>query len=166
LAAAGKPDVAISAIPGELVAHRVLTLPFKDARKLKQVVGFALEEHLPFPTDEATTAFTRTGEDEEGTVVFAAVVRKSDLKDHLELLARAGLDPKIVTLGALALAKLLTRASAAGSNGNGDSPGAHLVMSIDQARTSLVLLDPSGAPRAMRTLAAGLEVNGHAGLSP
>ena len=166
LAAAGKPDVAISAIPGELVAHRVLTLPFKDARKLKQVVGFALEEHLPFPTDEATTAFTRTGEDEEGTVVFAAVLRKSDLKDHLELLAKAGLDPKIVTLGALALAKLLTRASAAGSNGNGHGPSAHLVMSIDQARTSLVLLDPTGAPRAMRTLAAGLEANGHAGLSP
>ncbi len=164
LADAGKPNVAISAIPGELVAHRVLTLPFKDAHKLKQVVGFALEEHLPFPIDEAITAFTRTGQDEEGTLVFAAVVRKNDLKDHLELLAKAGLDPKTVTLGALALAKLLTRASDGERNGSG--PGAHLVVSIDQARTSLVLLDPSGAPRAMRTLTAGLEVNGHVGLSP
>ena len=163
LAAAGKPDVAISAIPGELVAHRVLTLPFKDARKLKQVVGFALEEHLPFPIDDAVATFIRIGQDEEGTQVLAAVVRKNDLQDHLALLARAGLDPKVVTLGPLALARLLTRAST--GERNGDGPSAHLVLNIDQARTSLVLLDPSGAPRALRTLPAGLQLNGHAGLS-
>jgi general secretion pathway protein L len=164
LAEAGKPDVVISGLPGELVAHRVLTLPFKDERKLRQVVGFALEEHLPFPIDEAVTTFTRIGQDAEGTLVFAAVARKSDLQGHLDLLGRAGLDPKIVTLGALALSKLLTRASEPVRNGH--APSAHLVLNIDQARTSLVLLDPSGAPRAMRTLSAGLETNGHASLSP
>src|SRR5579884_43234 len=44
----GPPDLVISAIPGELVAKRLLNLPFTDRRKLDQAVPFALEEHLPF----------------------------------------------------------------------------------------------------------------------
>src|SRR5260370_14958432 len=57
LKAAGKPDIVISALPGEFVAKRLLTLPFSDNRRLQQVVPFALEEHLPFPVDDAAVAF-------------------------------------------------------------------------------------------------------------
>ncbi len=158
VAAAGKPDILISAIPGELVAHRMLTLPFKDARKLRQVVPFALEEHLPFPVDDGVSTFARIGQDADGTIVFAAIVRKSELRAHLDLLGKAGLDPKTVTLGALALARLLSRASEVERNGRG--PCANLLLDIDQARTSLVLLDSTGAPRAMRMLPAGLQADG------
>lgn len=165
VAEAGKPDIVISALPGELVAHRVLTLPFKDARKLHQVVPFALEEHLPFPVDDAVTAFTRIGQDEEGTLVLAAVARKNDLRSHLDLLGKAGLDPKSVTLGTLALAGLFARACADGAR-NGRGSGTHLVLNIDQAHTSMVLLDPNGAPRAMRTVLAGLEPDNGAFLPP
>ena len=45
---AGEPDIILSALPGELVVKRMLSLPFKDQRRLTQVVPFALEEHLPF----------------------------------------------------------------------------------------------------------------------
>jgi len=76
VAEAGHPDIVISALPGELVANRVLSLPFKEDRKLRQVVPFALEEHLPFPVDDAVATFTRIGQDSEGTIVLAAVVRK------------------------------------------------------------------------------------------
>jgi general secretion pathway protein L len=151
---AGKPDIVVSALPGETVAHRVLTLPFKDARKLRQVVPFALEEHLPFPVDDAISVFTKIGQEDDNTAVFAAVVRKADLQQHLDLLGKAGIDPKCVTLGALALARLLARAC---GGGNGHAAAAHLILSIDHARTSMVLLDAHGAPRAIRTLSAGLE---------
>jgi Tfp pilus assembly PilM family ATPase len=57
LRAAGTPDMVISALPGEFVAKRLLTLPFNDNRRLQQVVPFALEEHLPFPVDDAAVAF-------------------------------------------------------------------------------------------------------------
>ncbi len=164
VAEAGHPDIVISALPGELVANRVLSLPFKEDRKLRQVVPFALEEHLPFPVDDAVATFTRIGQDSEGTIVLAAVVRKEDLRAHLELVGKAGLDPKRVTLAPLALACLLVRARAESErNGHGT---ARLVIDIDRNRTSLVLLDPSGAPRAMRTVVAGLEANGHASLPP
>jgi general secretion pathway protein L len=156
--AAGHPDVLVSALPGEFVAKRLLTLPFSDRRRLAQVVPFALEEHLPFPVDDAAVAFARVGREDGKTLVIAAFARKDDLKSHLELLSRAGLNPKTVTLGTLALAGLLARAR----NGSG---GAHLVVDIDHGCTSMVLIDAQGTPRAVRTVGRGIHPqNGNAAL--
>ncbi|MGH7836432.1 MAG: type II secretion system protein GspL, partial [Candidatus Binataceae bacterium] len=149
VAAAGRPDITISALPGEFVAKRLLTLPFSDHRRLKQVVPFALEEHLPFAVDDAAVAFARVGREDASSLVIAAFARKAELRRHLEVLGSAGLDPKIVTLSTQALAGLLARAR----NGRG---GAHLVLEIDDASTSMVLIDEAGTPRAMRTVGRGL----------
>jgi type II secretory pathway component PulL len=149
LAEAGKPDLVLSALPGELVIKRLLALPFKDHRRLNQVVPFALEEHLPVGVDDAAVAFVRLGSEGAKTLVMAALVRKQDLRRHLELLARAGLDPKTVTLSAFALASLLARAR------NGHA-GGHLLLDLDHGSTSIVVLDAAGTPRAIRTVAAEL----------
>src|SRR6185437_8745084 len=146
---AGKPDFVVSALPGELVVKRMLSLPFKDQRRLTQTVPFALEEHLPVGVDESVVAFTRVGQEEDKTLVMAAMVRKDDLRRHLELLARAGINPTTVTLSALALAALLARVR----NGHG---GAHLLVDLDHTSTSMVLLDDRGMPRAIRTVLAEL----------
>ena len=155
VAPAGRCDVVISSLPGEYVAKRLLALPFTDRRRLQQVVAFALEEHLPFAVDDAVVAFARVGRESSNTLVVAAAVRRDIVREHLELLSRAGIDPKIVTLSALALAEMLTRAR------NGNS-GAHLVIDIENACTSIVLVDSEGTPRAMRTVGHGLDfhVNG------
>jgi type II secretion system protein L len=151
---AGKPDFVVSALPGELVVKRMLSLPFKDQRRLAQTVPFALEEHLPVGVDESVVAFTRVGQEDDKTLVMAAMVRKDDLRSHLELLARAGINPTAVTLSALALAALLARVR----NGHG---GTYLLVDLDQGSTSMVLLDQAGMPRAIRTVVAELApVNG------
>ena len=106
---AGQPDIVISALPADRAVKRLLELPFKDARRLHQVVPFALEEHLPFPVDNSTVAFTRVGREGDHTLVMAAMVRKTDLQHHIDLLQKAGLDPKTVTLAPLALAAMFTR---------------------------------------------------------
>ena len=142
---AGKPDFVLSAMPGELVVKRMLQLPFKDQRRLTQTVPFALEEHLPVGVDDSVVAFTRVGQEDDKTLVMAAMVRKDDLRRHLELLARAGINPTTVTLSALALAALLARVR----NGHG---GSHLLVDLDQGSTSMVLLDQTGMPRAIRTV--------------
>src|SRR5258708_25342193 len=150
LAEAGQPDIVISALPSDRVAKRLLELPFKDARRLHQVVPFALEEHLPFPVDNAAVAFSRFGQEGDHTLVMAAMVRKIDLQHHLDLLAKAGLDPKTVTLAPLALAAMFTRAR------NGAKPIAHLVVEGDEVSTSVVLVDLEGTPRALRSMRGGL----------
>jgi hypothetical protein len=149
---AGQPDIVISALPAERAVKRLLELPFKDARRLHQVVPFALEEHLPFPVDNGAVAFTRVGREGDHTLVMAAMVRKIDLQNHIDLLQKAGLDPKTVTLAPLALAAMFTRSR----NGNGAKPMAHLVVEGDESSTSVVLVDLGGTPRALRSIAGGL----------
>lgn len=156
---AGKPDVVLSALPGEFVAKRILALPFGDNRRLRQTVPFALEEHLPLPVDDAVVAFARVGQQDSETLVFAAFAAKSDLAEHLNLLAKVGLDPKIVTLSALALARLLALLR------NGRAR-AHLLLDIEHDHTSVVLLDSNGTPRAVRTVGAHLEPNPQGQLPP
>jgi type II secretory pathway component PulL len=150
VAQAGKPDILISALPGELIAKRLLELPFGDSRRLHQVVPFALEEHLPFPVDGAMVTYSRVGTEGDKTLVIAAFARKLEVQQHLELLAKAGLDPKVVTLAPFALAAMIGRAR------NGTGPRAHLVLDGGQAATSMVLLGPNGRPHAMRTVRGGL----------
>ena len=147
LAKTGVPDVVASSLGSEFVVKRLLELPFSDVRKLHQVVPFALEEHLPFPVDDAVVAFTRVGIEGDSTLVVAALARKKELKGHLDLLARVGLDPRTVTLSELAIARLLSRSQTASTN-------AHLLMDIEPTSTSMVLLDSEGTPRAIRTVNA------------
>jgi hypothetical protein len=147
---AGQPDIVISALPADRIAKRLLELPFKDARRLHQVVPFALEEHLPFPVDNAVVAFSRVGREGDNTLIMAGMVRKTDLQHHLDLLQKAGLDPKTVTIAPLALAAMFTRAQ------NGAKPMAHLVIEGDESSTSAVLVDLGGTPRALRSISGGL----------
>jgi type II secretory pathway component PulL len=159
---AGQPDIVISALPADRVVKRILELPFKDARRLHQVVPFALEEHLPFPVDNGVVAFARVGREGDHTLVIAAMVRKTDLQQHLDLLQKAGLDPRTVTLAPLALAAMFTRAK----NGNGAKPMAHLVVEGDESSTSVVLVDLAGTPRAMRSMAGGLMMSDGSPVAP
>ncbi len=150
VAETGQPDIVISALPADRVAKRLLELPFKDARRLHQVVPFALEEHLPFPVDNGVVAFTRVGREGDHTLVMAAMAPKAEVQRHLDLLRKAGLDPKTVTLAPLALAAMFTRAQ------NGTKPMAHLVVEGDESSTSMVLVDFGGTPRALRSMPGGL----------
>jgi Type II secretion system (T2SS), protein L len=151
LSQTGIPDLVVSALPGELVAKRLLDLPFTDRRKLDQAVPFALEEHLPFAIEEAVVAYISLMHHEKNSLVLAALVRRDDLRAHLDLLAEVGLDPKTVTLSSLAMSALINRAR------NGTGPASHLLVEFEQRRTSVVLLDNGGVPRALRTLPVGLD---------
>jgi len=129
LARTGKPDVVTTSIASDFVVKRLLELPFNDLRKLHQVVPFALEEHLPFPIDDAAVAFVRVGADGDSTLVIAALARKVDMRRHLDLLAKVGIDPRIVTLSELAIARLLARSPSTATS-------AHLLMDIEPTSTS------------------------------
>jgi type II secretion system protein L len=153
----GSVDITVSAIPGELVAKRLLSLPFKNRRQLEQAVPFAMEEHLPFAVDEGIVGLMPFERREAGTLVMACFVRRKDLRAHLNTLGAAGLDPKLVTVSALALPALFAPASGEGS-------GARLVLEVGQWSASMVLLDKDGVARTFRVVTAGsLSANGAGG---
>lgn len=101
-------DTILSALPGDRVTWRQLYLPFRDRKRLTQTVPFELESNVPFGLDEAIIDFQVLNRDRGGTTVLAAMVPKSVLERHLELLQKAGIDPKVVDLGPLSVLNTLS----------------------------------------------------------
>jgi len=97
----------LSALPGDLVTWRTFFVPFRDRRRLDQTVPFELEAEVPFGLDEVIVDYHALHRDKNGTIVLAAMVQRTDLEQHLGLLAEAGIDPKIVDLAPLATLNVL-----------------------------------------------------------
>src|SRR5512140_1183285 len=64
-------DEVVSALPGDVVTHRILTLPFHDRKRLDQTVPFELETQLPFELEDALVDYQVLGRDGETATVLA-----------------------------------------------------------------------------------------------
>jgi general secretion pathway protein L len=145
-------DEVISALPGDVVTHRVLTLPFHDRKRLDQTVPFELETQLPFELDEAVVDYQVLGRDGESAIVLAALAPKAAVRAHLAALAAAGMDPRVVDLAPLAAVNVLRLAEAART-------GPVAFVTLDHDRASVAILG-DGRLRGLRALSRGAGVNG------
>jgi type IV pilus assembly protein PilM len=92
-----KPAQVVSAIPAHATFVRNLHLPFRDLRKIREVLQFELEPHIPYPVEEVIVDFAKVRETEAGGCeVLAVAVPKEALAAHLQIFALAGLVPEIV----------------------------------------------------------------------
>lgn len=101
-------DTVLATIPGEMASQRMLSLPFRDKKKLSQTVPFELEAQVPFGLDDVVVDYHILARERTGSTLLAAMVQKSDLQRHLDTLAEVGIDPKIVDFGPLCGLNLLT----------------------------------------------------------
>ena len=102
-AAPGAQPVALG-VPVQAVSARAVTLPFTQREKLDAVLPSELEGQLPFELDEVVVAASLVSQAEGRSRLLAAAVPKTTLRARLEEAARAGLDPRVVTVDAEALA--------------------------------------------------------------
>ena len=139
VAEAGQPDIVISALPRTALPNNCLNCLSKMRAGCIRRSPSHSKNICPSRWTTPRLPFARAGRNGDSTLVMAAMVRKTDLQHHLDLLQKAGLDPKTVTLAPLALAAMYTR----DHNGaaNGAKPTAHLVVEGDEASTSVVLVD-------------------------
>lgn len=100
-------DTVLSALPGNAAAFRTLDLPFRDRRRLEQTVPFELESQVPFSVEEAVIDFQVLATSADGARVFAALVPKPRIEEHLGVLSEAGFDPAIVDFAPLATLNVL-----------------------------------------------------------
>jgi len=145
-------DEVVSALPGDAVTHRLLTLPFADRKRLDQTVPFELESQLPFELDDAVIDYQVLGREGEGAVVLAAFAPKAAVREHLEALAAAGLDPRALDLAPLAAVNLLRLA-------NGGDGGPRALVALDHDRATVAVLE-DGRLRGLRALSHGAGSNG------
>lgn len=142
----------LSCLPGDAILYRFLTLPFTRQRQLSQVVPFELDSYLPVAQEEVVIDFQVIGRTSTGTTVLAVAVPKPVLREHIELLQAAGLDPAVVGLAPLAPLSLLRLAQQG-------QAGSVVVLDIGEQHSAVVLLR-DGAVGGFRTLSLGLSREG------
>jgi general secretion pathway protein L len=146
-------DMAVVALPGVSAAH-VLTLPFTDARRIEQTVGFEVESQLPFDLAEAAWDWQPLRSHEGQTDLLVTVVRKEELAALLAGLAGAGVDPRAVVPSGPAYASLFaTGVVAGGLAGEVGPQDAEAVLDVAAGRASLCVV-AGGACEAARTFQA------------
>jgi len=95
--------VAIS-VPVHALSSRPVTLPFTLRSKLEAVLPSELEGQIPFELDDVVIDFFTMAQEADRSRVLAVALPKSTLRPRLDELARAGIDPRMVTVDAVALA--------------------------------------------------------------
>jgi general secretion pathway protein L len=101
-------DICITAIPGEEASYRILQMPFKDTKKIRQTLPFEVEQMLPFPIEDMVIDFTinyRSGQSE----ILAVSVKKSFISKYLERLNSHGIDPDILDIRGVPVVSWLLR---------------------------------------------------------
>lgn len=98
-------EVRIS-IAGESVAARHLSFPKMSKEETKKAISYELEDHIPFKPEEVYLDFQILGPDPNSSNrmrVFLVASKKDFLDSRVELIRKAGLEPCIVTMDALAM---------------------------------------------------------------
>ncbi len=90
----------VLAIPGRFFSQRVLTLPFADRKRVEKALPFEVEDIIPFDLEDVVLDHLVLGSagvgKESETQVLCMMLPKAVLRQHLDLLAGAGIDPQAV----------------------------------------------------------------------
>lgn len=100
----------VISISPELISYRNLQVPFKDRKKIRQILPFELEPTLPYPIEEVIHDF-QTVRQTDTTDILVSVVKTARLKTLLDVLKENNIEPRIVTPGGLSTALCLSRFS-------------------------------------------------------
>jgi general secretion pathway protein L len=97
----GSPRVVLC-LPPALFAQRSVSLPFKDLRKVRQVLSAHLQGEIALPVEELVLEVLPAGEGH----FLALWARKSDISAAIAQFREAGIEPQVVTSLPFALAQL------------------------------------------------------------
>jgi len=140
--------VCVVSLPPDRASFRNLQVPFKQAKKIRQILPFELEPSLPFPVEEVVIDFhpIRNESVAEATDLIAAAYETSSMRFYLDQLATHRIEPRMVTVGAYAAAICLCRL--------GNIPANSLLVDVgEDSSTMFVLAD--GQLRLVRSIPAG-----------
>lgn len=95
-------------LPLSMLSVRNLTVPFKDVKKIAQILPFELEEQLLAPIDSLVTDFSVAKTTDDGALVVAFALARDTLQDMLAAM-RDCLDPDVVTPAMVPLVAQIVR---------------------------------------------------------
>jgi general secretion pathway protein L len=106
LAAVGAVDQIITSLPGSVGASAALELPFSDAAKIDQILGFQLDEISPFEIEDLLYDYQYIDAKKDAARLLVGSAPRAEVAGFLAELQEAQVDPRILTLEGLAYAHL------------------------------------------------------------
>jgi len=138
-------DHVVCAISGDRVTHRRLEFPFRDRKRLRAAVPFAVEGEIPLPLDSVFIDWELVGGDRGRAELATTVVQRQEVVRLLEDLSLWGCDPRIVEAEGLALANLASVF---------DLPGTRLIADLGHRKSVFCLL-VEGRPCTIQAFGLG-----------
>ncbi|MEZ4567967.1 MAG: hypothetical protein R2860_13770, partial [Desulfobacterales bacterium] len=96
----------IVSVPPKFISYRNFQVPFKDRKKIRQVLPFELEPVLPFAVDDLIIDF-QIIHPAEKTDILVSVAQRDEIHSILAALRQFGLEPYMLTPGGLSTAACL-----------------------------------------------------------
>ena len=106
-----KGCICVASFPADLATYRNIKIPFKDKKKIIQILPYELEPTLPFPVENLAIDFhtINISENSDHTDLIAAGIEKTAVENYIDTLASFKIEPEIITISgyykALCLAK-------------------------------------------------------------
>ena len=95
-------ETLMCALPPDVSSTAILDFPFDNPKKIQQVLAFQLDEVIPFDVEDCVFDYQIAERSEEGGCkVLVAYVKRDVFARFLEALSTVGIDPKVVSIGAL-----------------------------------------------------------------
>lgn len=100
-------DTIFVTLPAAQGVLRNLNLPFRDSRRIRQILTYTLDEHMPFEPDEVLTDFqVLEASTADVTPILAAAVSQDLMANTLEMLNKIDLEPLNIDFDVFGLANL------------------------------------------------------------
>ena len=139
-------DTILVALPAHSAVLRHLTFPFKEPRRIYQVLKNSLDEHMPFEPEEVVADFhPLPSESTSAAQLLAIGMPEEVIATALGLLQEVGLAPTVLDLDVFGLANAALLGCTA-------LPAHTVLVDVNTERTLLTLLD-RGIPVLGRSLA-------------
>lgn len=101
-------------LPADQVFYRNVSVPFRDKKKIRQILPFNLEPYMPVPVEELLIEFQPTAhaDQKKEMDIVAVSTRKDGLDRYLRIFNDFQLKPTTITTAGHAAANLLSRGEA------------------------------------------------------
>ena len=139
------------ALPGDQLSIRSFDLPFTDARKIEQVIGYELEGQIVHSLDEVVFDHVVVRSSDEGTGVLAVAARNEDVAAWLEALRAGGIDPRALYAAPVAYHALVIEDDPRADVSGGKVPA---ILDIGHVRSNL-FIGRDGFGMSARTITRG-----------
>ncbi|HEY2903575.1 MAG TPA: pilus assembly protein PilM [Polyangia bacterium] len=137
------------AIPGDQLSIRLLELPFTEARKIDQVVGYELEGQIVHALEDVVYDHLVVSSTDASSTVLAVAAKRDDVGNIIAALEAEGAHPRALFAGPVVY-RQLGRKAVEGA----DAGPCEAILDVGHARTNICIMR-DGRVLAARTIMRG-----------